>query len=59
MESSSVKWVRLGDYISRRTEKNNNYDVPIYGVTRDGFIPPKQKEADTSIPVGGINLVRI
>ena len=49
MESSSVKWVRLGDYISRRTEKNNNYDVPIYGVTRDGFIPPKQKEADTSM----------
>ena len=49
MESSGVKWVRLGDYISRRTEKNNNYDVPIYGVTRDGFIPPKQKEADTSM----------
>ena len=49
MKSSGVKWVRLGDYISRRTEKNNNYDVPIYGVTRDGFIPPKQKEADTSM----------
>lgn len=49
MESRGVKWVRLGDYISRRTEKNNNYDVPIYGVTRDGFIPPKQKEADTSM----------
>ena len=45
MESNGIKWVRLGDYISRRTEKNNNYDVPIYGVTRDGFIPPKQKEA--------------
>ena len=49
MKCSGVKWVRLGDYISRRTEKNNNYDVPIYGVTRDGFIPPKQKEADTSM----------
>ena len=49
MERNGIKWVRLGDYISRRTEKNNNYDVPIYGVTRDGFIPPKQKEADTSM----------
>lgn len=47
--SSKCKWVRLGDYITQRREKNNNYDVPIYGVTRDGFIPPKQKEADTSM----------
>lgn len=49
MGVGNVKWVRLGDYISQRREKNNNYDVPIYGVTRDGFIPPKQKEADTSM----------
>lgn len=49
MGESHVKWVRLGDCISQRREKNNNYDVPIYGVTRDGFIPPKQKEADTSM----------
>ena len=45
---SKVKWVRLGDYISQRREKNESLDLPIYGVTRDGFIPPKQKEADTS-----------
>ena len=45
---SNVKWVRLGDYIIQRREKNNSYELPIYGVTRDGFIPPKQKEADTS-----------
>ena len=44
---SKVKWVRLGDYIIQRREKNNSYELPIYGVTRDGFIPPKQKEADT------------
>lgn len=45
---SNVKWVRLGDYITQRREKNDSLDLPIYGVTRDGFIPPKQKEADTS-----------
>lgn len=49
MTQSKVKWVRLGDYITQRREKNNHYDVPIFGVTRDGFIPPKQKEADTSM----------
>ena len=45
---SNVKWVRLGDYIIQRREKNDSNELPIYGVTRDGFIPPKQKEADTS-----------
>ena len=45
---SKVRWVRLGDYITQRREKNDSLDLPIYGVTRDGFIPPKQKEADTS-----------
>lgn len=45
---SKVKWVRLGDYIIQRREKNDSNELPIYGVTRDGFIPPKQKEADTS-----------
>ena len=43
-----MKWVRLGDYIIQRREKNDSNELPIYGVTRDGFIPPKQKEADTS-----------
>ena len=37
-----MRTVRLGDYIEQRREKNNNYDVPIRGVTRDGFISPKQ-----------------
>lgn len=45
---SKVKWVRLGDYIIQRREKNDSNELPIFGVTRDGFIPPKQKEADTS-----------
>lgn len=45
---SKVKWVRLADYIIQRREKNDSNELPIYGVTRDGFIPPKQKEADTS-----------
>ena len=49
MSASSVKWVRLGDYITQRREKNDNYNVPICGVTRDGFIPPKQDGADTSL----------
>lgn len=39
---------RLGDLIEQRREKNNNYDVPIRGVSRDGFIDAKQKGADTS-----------
>ena len=48
-QNNEIRWVRLGDYITQRREKNNNYDVPILGVTRDGFIPPKQEGADTSL----------
>lgn len=48
-QSGTTKWVRLGDYITQRREKNIGYDVPIIGVTRDGFIPPKQDGADTSL----------
>ena len=44
-----MRWIRLGDYITQRREKNNNLNVPILGVTRDGFIPPKQEEANTSL----------
>ncbi len=40
---------KLGDLIVQRREKNQNYDVPIRGVSKDGFIRPKQQEADTSI----------
>jgi type I restriction enzyme S subunit len=47
--SKSTKWVRLGDYTVQRREKNEEYDIPILGVTRDGFIPPKQDGADTSL----------
>lgn len=41
--------VRLGDYITQRREKNEEFDVPIKGVTNTGFIPPKQLDADTSL----------
>lgn len=47
--TEKVKWVKLGDYITQRREKNIGYDLPIRGVTRDGFIPPKQEDADTSL----------
>ncbi len=40
---------RLGDIITQRREKYNGEDIPICGVTREGFIPPKQKDADTSL----------
>ncbi len=40
---------KLGDLIVQRREKNQNYDVPIRGVSREGFIKAKQQEADTSI----------
>lgn len=42
-------WVRLGDLITQRREKNNYSDLPIRGVTREGFIPPKQEDADISL----------
>lgn len=48
-QNNDVKWVRLGDLIKQRREKNDYDNVPIYGVSRDGFIPPKQKEADTKL----------
>ena len=40
---------KLGDIITQRREKYNGESLPICGVTREGFIPPKQKEADTSL----------
>ena len=48
-EKGKTKWVRLGELITQRREKNDNFDVPIRGVTADGFIPPKQEGADTSL----------
>ncbi|MDO4707190.1 MAG: restriction endonuclease subunit S [Porphyromonadaceae bacterium] len=49
MTANKTKWVRLGDYIEQRREKNTYSDLPIRGVAREGFIPPKQLDADTSI----------
>lgn len=49
MTANKMKWVRLGDYIEQRREKNTHSGLPIRGVAREGFIPPKQLDADTSI----------
>ncbi len=49
MTANKTKWVRLGDYIEQRREKNTYSGLPIRGVAREGFIPPKQLDADTSI----------
>ena len=40
---------KLGELITQRREKNYGSDLPICGVSKDGLIPPKQKDADTSI----------
>ena len=40
---------KLGDLIRQRRQKNDSNDLPICGVTHDGFIPPKQQDADTSL----------
>ena len=40
---------KLGELITQRREKNDGSDFPICGVSKDGLIPPKQKDADTSI----------
>lgn len=40
---------RLGDLICQRREKYNEKEtLPIKGVSREGFIPPKQDDADIS-----------
>lgn len=49
MTANKMKWIRLGDYIEQRREKNTHSGLPIRGVAREGFIPPKQLDADTSI----------
>ena len=40
---------QLGELITQRREKNNELDLPIRGVSKEGLIPPKQIDADTSI----------
>ena len=47
--SRTTPWVRLGDYITQRREKNSGLSLPIRGVTSEGFIPPKQLDADTML----------
>lgn len=44
-----MKWIYLGDVIEQRREKYRDEEsLPIRGVSKDGFIPPKQKDADLS-----------
>ena len=40
---------KLGELITQRREKNDGSELPICGVSKDGLIPPKQVDADTSI----------
>lgn len=40
---------KLGELITQRREKNDGSVLPICGVSKDGLIPPKQIDADTSI----------
>ena len=50
MASNKLKTYKLGELIKQRREKFDGLeDLPIRGVCADGFIPPKQKDADTSL----------
>ena len=40
---------KLGELITQRREKSDGTPLPICGVSKDGLIPPKQIDADTSI----------
>ncbi len=40
---------KLGEYTTQRREKNNETSLPICGVCKEGLIPPKQQDADTSL----------
>ena len=40
---------KLGELITQRREKNDGTNLTICGVTKEGFIPPKQKDADISL----------
>lgn len=44
-----LKKYKLGELITQRREKNSESGLPICGVSKEGLIPPKQQEADTSI----------
>lgn len=40
---------KLGKLITQRREKSDGTPLPICGVSKEGLIPPKQIDADTSI----------
>lgn len=40
----------LGELIEQRKEKYDGSIIPIKGVSRDGFIDPKQQDADLTLP---------
>lgn len=40
---------KLGDLITQRREKYDGSDIPIRGVSREGFITPKQDNADLKL----------
>ncbi len=40
---------KLGELITQRREKSDGFELPICGVSKDGLIPPKQIDADTSL----------
>lgn len=40
---------KLGELITQRREKSDGSELPICGVSKDGLIPPKQIDADTSL----------
>ena len=45
----STNYKKLGDYITKRREKNTTINLPICGLCREGLIPPKQQDADISL----------
>ena len=49
--SMALTKYRIGDLIQQRREKYAGAEgaLPIRGVSREGFMPPKQEDADTSI----------
>jgi len=45
----SLHKCKLGELITQRREKNKDNNLPISGVSKEGLIPPKQKDADISL----------
>jgi len=46
----ALRKIKIGMLIKQRREKYSGHEMlPIRGVSREGFIPPKQDGADTSI----------